>query len=101
MLGSREHTLFHELRELVEYEFRDMGYPLATGFSDLESRAESFAGFVRAFGAIKNWQPLLEGIGDIKSGWGKIGIFLLAVALVVVCSVGYLALPHWGDRLPS
>ena len=99
-LGSREHTLLHELRELIEHEFRAMGHPVVSDLSDREERAERFAGFVRAFAAIKSWQPLFDGIGAIKSGWGKLGMILLAAALVIVSSIHYLALPHWEDRLP-
>ena len=100
-IGSREHTLLHELRELMEYEFRKMEHPVATSSPDRETRAESFAGFVRTLAVMKGWQPLFEGMGEIKSGWGMFGMFLLGFALVVVCSLNYLALPSLEDRLPS
>jgi len=99
--GTREHTLFHELRELIEYEFREMGCPVASSFVDMEARAESFAGAVRAYGAIKSWQPLLEGIGEIKSGWGKFVAILLVSALLIVWAFPLMMLPHWEDRLPG
>ena len=43
---SREHTLFHELRELLEHNFRNTGRPTAIGDA-LECRAEQFAACVR------------------------------------------------------
>jgi hypothetical protein len=99
--GIREHTLFHELRELIEYEFREIGHPVAANFSDLESRAETFAGGIRTYGAIKGWQPLLEGIGEIKSGWAKLGLGLLLFLIVGANALACLFLPHLEDRLPG
>ena len=100
-IGSREHTLLHELRELMEYEFRKMEHPIVASFPDGETRAESFAGFVRTLAVMKGWQPLFEGMGDIKSGWGLFGMFLLAFLLIAGCSFACLALPNWEDRLQS
>jgi hypothetical protein len=99
-MGIPEHTLFHELRELIEYEFQKMGRPIATA-SDLESRAETFAGAVRAMGYVNAWKPMIEGIPDIKSGWVRFGAFALVSVLVVVVSFSCLLLPRWEDRLPS
>lgn len=94
-----EHTLFHELRELLEYEFRELGCPVANSFSDLEARAERFASSVRAFGAIKSWQPLLESIGEVKSTWARVGLGLLAVGILGFTSLGCLLLPSFEGRL--
>jgi hypothetical protein len=69
VLGSHEHTLIHELRELIEYEFRQIGYSVAIAF-DLESQAEMFASGVRVRASIKSCEPLFDGIGDIRSTWG-------------------------------
>lgn len=96
-IGSREHTLLHEFRELIEYEFRRMGRPIATVF-DLESRAETFAGAVRALGPMNAWKPMFEGLADIESGWARFGAFLLLSVLVIVCSLSCLLLPRWEDR---
>jgi len=40
--ASFEHTILHELRELMEYVFRDLGAETSTG-AELEKRAEQFA----------------------------------------------------------
>jgi hypothetical protein len=53
-LGPREHTLLHELRELIEYEFRKLDRPVAATASDLESRAETFASLARAVAPLKS-----------------------------------------------
>ena len=97
-LGSQEHTLFHELRELIEYEFQKLGYPTAVG-SRLEERAESFASLVRSMAAMKGWGPVFQDF-DKQSGWAKFGLILLGCGLLVTFFT-YFMLPHWEDRWPS
>ena len=42
--GMKGHTTFHEIRELLEYEFHEIGWPTAEKHSEeLESRADEFA----------------------------------------------------------
>lgn len=95
--GVQEHTLFHELRELVEYEFRKLGRPTTTAASDLEARAELFASTVRSMAAMNFLKPAFED-WDTKSRWGKLGLVLLGCGLVIT-SFAYFLLPHWEDRL--
>jgi hypothetical protein len=98
VFGSQEHTLFHELRELIEYEFRNIGHPVAIA-SDLESRAEMFAATVRVQASLKGWEPLLDGLGSIQSNWGRFAVALPVLAIIFVHSVTCLLLPHWEDQL--
>src|SRR5258708_37208552 len=95
-----EQTFFHELRELIESEFRRLGYPIATA-SGLEERAEDFAAQVRAFSMTKAITPMFDGIGKIESGFGRVvvgvGVFLFIAAFSLHC----LLLPHFEDRLPK
>jgi hypothetical protein len=100
VFGSQEHTLYHELRELIEYEFRKIGYPAAVA-SDLESRAETFAAAVRVKASIKGWKPLLDGISGIEFTWGRFAVALPLLAMMFVHSVTCLLLPHWEDRFPQ
>ncbi len=95
MLGSEEHTLFHELRELIEYEFRRLNHPTAVG-PELETRAESFASLVRSWAMLKSCQPIFRDF-HLQSGWGKLGRILFA-CLLVVGNFGYFMLPHWEDH---
>jgi hypothetical protein len=53
MLGSQEHTLLHELREQIEFEFRKIGRPVVSNAADQEDRAESFASSVRSLASMK------------------------------------------------
>jgi hypothetical protein len=97
-LGSHEHTLFHELRELIEYEFRNIGHPVAVA-SDLESRAETFAAMSRARASIKGWEPLPHGIGDIQSTWGRFAVGVPVLLIILLYSFSCLLLPRWEDQL--
>jgi len=97
-LGSHEHTLFHELRELIEYEFRNIGHPVAVA-ADLEWRAETFAAMSRMRASIIGWEPLLDGIGDIQSTWGRFAVALPVLLIVLLHSFSCLLLPHWEDQL--
>jgi len=100
-LGSTEHTLLHELRELIEYEFRRLGRAVAANFPDQESRAESFASHVRALAGLKAAKCVFELVGGIESRL----LQFIAVIVVAALAMGhYLAcvnLPQWEDRFPS
>jgi len=97
VFGIQEHTLFHELRELIEYEFREIGSSVA--LSDLESRAESFASTVRLEASMMVWKPLLDDVTEMKSGWGRIVLGLLLVFFVAVQAFSCVMLPRWEDQL--
>ncbi len=96
--GVHEHSALHELRELIEYEFRSLGRPVATS-SDLESRAELFAGTVRGFAYVTALKPIAEEIGDIETTWIKIGIMVPVVLLGLAAGVLCVTLPSREDRL--
>ena len=98
VFGSQEHTLFHELRELIEYEFRKIGHPVAVA-SDLESRAETFAAMSRARASLRGWEPLLDGIGNVQSTWGRFAVALPFLLIILLESFSCLLLPHWEDQL--
>ncbi|MCI0625312.1 MAG: hypothetical protein L0387_27325 [Acidobacteria bacterium] len=93
--GSEEHTLFHELRELIEYEFRSLNRPTAVG-PELEKQADLFASVVRSWAVLKSCQPIFRDF-PAQSGWGKLGLILFA-CLLVVANCGYFMLPHWEDH---
>jgi hypothetical protein len=97
-LGSQEHTLLHELREQIEYEFRKAGHPVA-GPHDQEDRAETFASFVRSFASMKSMEVLVGDISEFKSGWAQLATILLMVIFFLGYSFTCLALPQWEDKL--
>jgi len=79
-LITREHTLLHELREILEHIFHDMGYHTAKERSALEVRAETFAGSVRTDTFMEMWKDILQGAEEIESKWKRwVAFFLLAL----------------------
>ncbi len=79
LLGSREHTLLHELREQIEYEFRKAGHP-TTNDADKEERAELFAISVRNFASARAMLDIYQdAIPNAKSGWVQVGLIVLLI----------------------
>lgn len=99
MLCSQEHTLLHELREQIEFEFRKIGRSVALTAADQEDRAESFASLVRGFASMKGLEELFGDIPEIKSGWAQFGAILLMVIVCLGYSFTCFALPQWEDKL--
>ena len=97
--GSREHTFFHELREIMEYHFRDQGWPTVED-SELEKRAEQFAAQVRLTILTKNLGRLVDGLQNVEATWKRClaGVGILIVFLALGC--GCALLPHLEDNLP-
>lgn len=79
--GMKGHTTFHEIREFLEYEFHEIGWPTAEKHSEeLESRADEFA-FCIMCGSEETWAKLTDSASQLQSTWLMIGsIFLLFVA---------------------
>ena len=98
--GIREHTFFHELREQLEYEFRELGKPVAT-VADLEERAEEFAAHVRARAVMKGLTPAFEKASEIQSGFWRGAAFVGAFLLLTALGLGCIILPKIEDRLPK
>lgn len=98
--GSREHTLFHELREVMECHFRERGYPTAQG-QELEKRAEQFAIAVRMFGMMRVFSPLVEDAKAIEQAWKRWlaigGLIILALGTAAGCAL----LPYLEDNFPK
>lgn len=98
--GGREHTFFHEVREILEYIFRDLGFP-TVGDTGLEQHAEGFAVQMRILGATKLCGFFLEHAAKMEPRWKRwlsyAGILLLAIGQGLSC----VLLPHAEDRFSS
>jgi hypothetical protein len=93
---TKEHTALHELRELLEYEFRDLGTSICTN-EDQEERAESFAVSVRicAFGKeIPGW---MDQVGGIESKWPRRIAYGLLFAIIAIYALGIVISPLLED----
>lgn len=87
-LISREHTLFHELRELLEWEFDHLGH--SCDLDTLESRADQFAACVRMAMFVESSKDFFKLASDVQNpigracAYGLVGV--LTVAVVVGCA---------------
>ena len=84
---SREHTLLHEVRELLEKLFSYLGYPTGEGAA-LEARAEQFAVCVRMAVFLESSKDLFHLAGDVKNPFGRLCAYGLVGALTVAAVVG-------------
>jgi|SRR5579875_3461839 len=97
--GSREHTFFHELREIIEYRFRDLGFPTAQGL-ELERRAEQFATEVRIASLMKELGALFENAQAIEQTWKRWLAFAGVLVLALGMGAGCFLLPHFEENFP-
>jgi hypothetical protein len=79
-VGMKEHTAFHEIRELLEYEFHEIGLPTAKKNSEeLEYRADEFA-LCAMCGSDETWQKLTESASQIRPTLLMFGLIFLIFA---------------------
>ena len=96
--GANEHTLLHELRELLEDSFVQLGFVVAATPEDLEERAEMFACIVRSHLAQKTMFVWLQQAENVEKKWLRYGAYLLAVLGGIALVVGCFLLPAFEDR---
>lgn len=96
---TREHTLLHELREILEYIFQDMGYPTVQERGALEGRAETFASCVETdiFGDM--WKDLFQAAAEIGSKWKRWGAFVLLSLFGIAGLFSITMLPAFEDQI--
>lgn len=97
--GSREHTLFHELREVMEWHFREQGYPTAQG-QELEKRAEQFATDVRLEHMMEKLGPLFDSATAVEQTWKRWLAFAVLIILVLGAGACCALLPYIEDNFP-
>jgi hypothetical protein len=85
-LGITTHTLFHEIREIMERVFIDLGYPTISA-GELEQKAEKFAVEVRINSLLKETEFLFGSALEIRSNllrWGSVAI-ISGFVLLLAC----------------
>lgn len=97
--GSREHTFFHELREIIEYRFREQGQPTASG-AELEKRAELFATEVRLAQMMKMLGPLFADANAIEQTWKRWAAIAGIIALILGAGAACFLLPYFEEQFP-
>lgn len=90
-LGISTHTLFHEIREIIERVFISLGHPTIPE-GEKEKRPEEFAIAVRLNSTLKGSEFLFEGAFNISSGllrWGSI-VFLAIMLMIAGAACTFL-----------
>jgi hypothetical protein len=90
---TKEHTALHELRELLEYEFHDLGTPICTNNEDQEERAETFAISVRMCAFAKEVPGIMDSVGSIESKWRRSAACGLFIVFAAVYCIGLALSP--------
>lgn len=93
---TEAHTTLHELRELLEYEFRDLGTAICT-LDDKEERAEKFAVAVRMFAFERELPIWFDHASSIERKWPRRAAYLLLAVFALTYTMGVTLLPHWED----
>jgi hypothetical protein len=93
-VGIKEHTFLHEIRELLEYDFRAIGFPtVKTDAHELESRADVFALSAILCCSEKTWESWTKSAFEIQSSWRMIAALILIFAgrVIYLFNAGYCA----------
>jgi hypothetical protein len=96
VFGGMTHTLFHEIREIVERYFIDLRYPVMDE-NERELRADLFAGAVRTYCIHEIMGYLADGIADISSDLIRWGAYALLFAGVFAHGAACVLLPQQED----
>ena len=100
--GATLHTLLHELREILEGEFRAMEQPLASDENDdIERRAEEFATLVQVSAAKHALPVVWESASKIERKWLRIGAYVLICFGVLAYAVSCTSITRIEDSLAA
>ena len=95
--GAGEHTLLHEVREILETVFEGLGHATVLNQDDLEESAESFAMQVRAE-AICNMLPsLFSHAENVERKWARIITYAFLGLFFCGSLLGCALLPSFED----
>lgn len=76
------HTVLHEIREIMEVDFRELGFS-TTNSSDLDSRADEFSFEVDMCAAMPSIQRWIDKKMETNSTWKKLARFCIAIFIVL------------------
>jgi len=97
-LGLTTHTFYHEIRELIERVFIDLGHPTIPP-GEREKMAEEFAMIVRMNSAFKESESLLGSALEIQSDWLRWGSVALISGFVLFQAFMHVLLPKYEASL--
>lgn len=100
--GATVHTLLHELREILESEFRGLGYSIAgSDNADQEKHAEDFATTVQVTAAARTVPIFFESASEIERKWLRIGAYFLIVLGALAYTLSCLSTTQIESNLAS
>lgn len=99
VLGSKQHTLLHELREIIEYDFVKIHRPTMAGLADREQRADDFASHVRAEAPIRALYHAFESRMAGEWSFGQICLAAIFTFAAIVYVLTCLTLPDYEKQL--
>lgn len=85
------HTVLHEIREIIEFHFKRLGFPTANS-SELESHADQFAFWVPIYAAVRSADLIFYDISEANAGWKK----WASDPLLGICALLYCLLSFYG-----
>jgi hypothetical protein len=99
--GANEHTVLHELREMVEHVFVDLGLRTCSSMEELETRAEQFASIARSEAFGYTLLVFWKNAEQIEKKWARYGAYALIGVGGLAYLFGLLFLPILEDAWPS
>jgi len=82
----------HEVRELIELEFRHLGFPTVKRKRDLDKRADDSACAAVIESGVPDLQHWIDRTSEIESLWRKFGEFVL----IIICGLLFCLFSHMG-----
>jgi len=75
--GANEHTVLHEVRELVEHIFVELGVRTCSSMEEIEARAEEFASIARSEAFSNTLLVISTAAEEIEKKWARYGAYIL------------------------
>jgi hypothetical protein len=93
------HTLFHELREMLEHAFVELGHATVTPKQSLEVKAEEFAMAARMETLTRELPAYIEMVGNIEKNWHRYFGYAFLIVFSVVYMFSCVFLPQFEDMI--
>jgi len=93
------HTLFHELREMLERTFVELGRGTLTPKESLEATAEEFAMAARMATVTRELPGYVEMVNNIEKNWHRYCGYALLIVLVLAYLFSCVSLPQYEDTI--
>lgn len=97
--GANEHTVLHEIREMVEHILVGLGSRTCSSMEELEARAEEFAALARSDAFGDSLLVFWKNAEQIEKKWVRYGAYALIGLGGLLCTLGLFFLPVFEDVL--